>query len=224
MDFLDHLKAVSSKDKNLDWANLCYYWKENEQLSQLSENKSRVVFMGDSITEEWGRLSPDFFQPTHYINRGIGGQTTPQMLLRFKQDVINLNPAIVFILAGTNDIAGNTGPANHEMITNNIFSMVELSICFNIKVVLSSILPVDKYPWADHIKEVPEIILKINQQLKLFSQKHDTLYIDYYSSMVGENLGLKREYTTDGVHLNKKGYDVMSDLVHDVLKKESFAV
>ena len=142
MDFLDHLKAVSSKDKNLDWANLCYYWKENEQLSQLSENKSRVVFMGDSITEEWGRLSPDFFQPTHYINRGIGGQTTPQMLLRFKQDVINLNPAIVFILAGTNDIAGNTGPANQEMITNNIFSMAELSICFNIKVVLSSILPV----------------------------------------------------------------------------------
>ena len=176
--------------------------------------------MGDSITEEWGRLSPDFFQPTHYINRGIGGQTTPQMLLRFKQDVINLNPAIVFILAGTNDIAGNTGPANQEMITNNIFSMAELSICFNIKVVLSSILPVDKYPWADHIKEVPETISKINQQLKLFSQKHDTLYIDYYSSMVGENRGLKKEYTTDGVHLNKEGYDVMSDLVHDVLKKE----
>ena len=171
MDFLDHLKAVSSKDQNLDWANLCYYWKENEQLSQLSKNKSRVVLMGDSITEEWGRLSPDFFQPTHYINRGIGGQTTPQMLLRFKQDVINLNPAIVFILAGTNDIAGNTGPANQEMITNNIFSMAELSICFNIKVVLSSILPVEKYPWADHIKEVPETISKINQQLKLFSQK-----------------------------------------------------
>ena len=222
MDFLDHLKIVSSKDQNLDWANLCYYWKDNELLCQLSENKSRVVFMGDSITEEWGRLSPDFFQPTHYINRGIGGQTTPQMLLRFKQDVINLNPAIVFILAGTNDIAGNTGPANQEMITNNIFSMAELSICFNIKVVLSSILPVDKYPWADHIKEVPETISKINQQLKLFSQKHDTLYIDYYSFMVGENRGLKKEYTTDGVHLNKKGYDVMSSLVQDILKKERF--
>ena len=224
MDFLDHLKVVSSKDQNLDWANLCYYWKENEQLSQLSDNKSRIVFMGDSITEEWGRLSPDFFQPAHYINRGIGGQTTPQMLLRFKQDVINLNPAIVFILAGTNDIAGNTGPANQEMITNNIFSMAELSVCFNIKVVLSSILPVDKYPWADHIIEVPETISKINQQLKSFSQKHNTLYIDYYSSMVGENRGLKKEYTTDGVHLNKKGYDVMSDLVYDVLKKESVNV
>ena len=224
MDFLDHLKIVSSKDQNLDWANLCYYWKENEQLSQLSENKSRVVFMGDSITEEWGRLSPDFFQPTHYINRGIGGQTTPQMLLRFKQDVINLNPAIVFILAGTNDIAGNTGPANQEMITNNIFSMAELSVRFSIKVVLSSILPVDKYPWAENIKEVPETISKINQQLKSFSQEHSIIYLDYYSSMVGENRGLKKEYTTDGVHLNKKGYDVMSDLVHDVLKKESVDV
>ena len=224
MDFLDHLKVVSSKDQNLDWANLCYYWKENEQLNQLPENKRRVVFMGDSITEEWGRLSPDFFQPTHYINRGIGGQTTPQMLLRFKQDVINLNPAIVFILAGTNDIAGNTGPANQEMITNNIFSMAELSMSHNIKVVLSSILPVDKYPWADQVREVPETILKINQQLKLFSQKHNTIYIDYYSSMVGENRGLKKEYTTDGVHLNKEGYEVMSDLVQGVLKKKSFSV
>lgn len=224
MNFLDHLKDASSKDQNLDWPNLCYYWKENEKLSQLPENKSRIVFMGDSITEEWGRLSPGFFQPTHYVNRGIGGQTTPQMLLRFKHDVINLNPAIVFILAGTNDIAGNTGPANQGMITTNIFSMAELSLRFSIKVVLSSILPVDKYPWAENIKEVPETISKINQQLKSFSQEHNIIYLDYYSSMVGENRGLKKEYTTDGVHLNKKGYDVMSDLVHDVLKKESFAV
>ena len=139
--FFRSLKNVSSKDKNLDWANLSYYWEENEQLSQLPENKSRIVFMGDSITEEWGRLSPDFFQPTHYINRGIGGQTTPQMLVRFKQDVINLNPILVFILAGTNDIAGNTGPSNIEMIINNIFSMAELSMSYNIKTVLSSILP-----------------------------------------------------------------------------------
>ena len=224
MDFLNQLKDASSKDQKLDWANLCYYWEKNEQLGEISEHNGRIVFMGDSITEEWGRLSPDFFQPAQYINRGIGGQTTPQMLLRFKQDVINLNPAMVFILAGTNDIAGNTGPANLDMITNNIFSMAELSVSYKIKVVLSSILPVDAYPWADHIKDVPEMILKINQQLKSFSQKHSTIYIDYYSSMVGENLGLKKKYTTDGVHLNKKGYEVMSDLVQEVLKKESFAV
>lgn len=224
MDFLNQLKDASSKDQNLDWANLCYYWEKNEQLGQIFEDNGRIVFMGDSITEEWGRLYPDFFQSNGYINRGIGGQTTPQMLLRFKQDVINLNPDIVLILAGTNDIAGNTGPSNLDMITNNIFSMAELSMSHNIKVVLSSILPVDKYPWAAHIKEVPETILKINQQLKSFSQKHNTLYIDYYYSMVGENRGLKKEFTTDGVHLNKKGYDVMCDLVQGVLKKESFSV
>ena len=223
MDFLKQLKDASSKDQNLDWANLCYYWEKNEQLGQVSENNGRILFMGDSITEEWGRLYPDFFQSNDYINRGIGGQTTPQMLLRFKQDVINLNPAIVFILAGTNDIAGNTGPSNLDMITNNIFSMAELSMSHNIKVVLSSILPVDKYPWADHVKKVPEMILKINQQLKSFSQKHSMIYIDYYSFTVGENRGLKKEYTTDGVHLNKKGYEVMSELVQDVLRKEGLA-
>jgi len=222
VDFLDQLKEVSSKDQDLDWANLCYYWEKNEQLIQSPDSKGRIVFMGDSITEEWGRLSPDFFQSNDYVNRGIGGQTTPQMLLRFKQDVININPAIVFILAGTNDIAGNTGPANLNMITNNIFSMAELSISYNIKVVLSSILPVDRYPWANHIKEVPETISKINQKVKSFSQKHSIIYLDYYSSMLGQNRGLKKDYTTDGVHLNKKGYKVMSDLVQDVIRKESF--
>ena len=223
MDFLNQLKDASSKDQNLDWANLGYYWEKNEQLGQVSKNNGRILFMGDSITEEWGRLYPDFFQSNGYINRGIGGQTTPQMLLRFKQDVINLNPAIVCILAGTNDIAGNTGPSNLDMITNNIFSMAELSMSHNIKVVLSSILPVDKYPWADHVKKVPEMILKINQHLKSFSQKHSMIYIDYYSFTVGENRGLKKKYTTDGVHLNKKGYEVMSELVQDVLRKEGLA-
>ena len=124
-------------------------------------------------------MGKDFYQSFFnlaFINRGIGGQTTPQMLIRFKQDVINLNPHIVFILAGTNDIAGNTGPSNIDMIINNIFSMAELSMSYNIKTVLSSILPVDSYPWADHIKDVPETISTINQELYLFSNKHDIPY------------------------------------------------
>ena len=224
MKFSEKLKDACSKDSNLDWPSLSYYWDKNKDVASLNKEQDRIVFMGDSITEEWARELPDFFQSSSYLNRGIGGQTTPQMLLRFKQDVINLNPTIVFILAGTNDIAGNTGPSNIDMITNNIFSMAELSMNYNIEVVLSSILPVDKYPWADHIREVPETISKINQQLKSFSQKHSIIYIDYYTSMVGENRGLKKEYTLDGVHLNKKGYEVMSDLVQDVLKEESFAV
>ena len=223
MDFLDRLKNASSKEQHLDWANLSYYWQDNEKLIESSEEKDKIIFMGDSITEEWRILSPEFFQPSVFVNRGIGGQTTPQMLLRFKQDVINLNPCIVFILAGTNDIAGNTGPSNIDMITNNIFSMAELGMTYNIKIVLSSILPVYKYPWSDQIKDVPETILTINEKLKSFSIQHDITYLDYYSEMVGDNRGLKKEYTTDGVHLNKNGYDVMCELVKKVLKKEGIA-
>ena len=223
MDFLNQLKNASLKEQHLDWANLSYYWEDNERLIETLGEKDKVIFMGDSITEEWGRLKPEFFQSPIFINRGIGGQTTPQMLLRFKQDVINLKPYVVFILAGTNDIAGNTGPSNIDMIINNIFSMAELSMSYNIKTVLSSILPVDKYPWADHIKNVPETILTINQELKSFSGKNDITYIDYHSLMVSKNLGLKKEYTTDGVHLNKMGYEVMCHLVRGILKKEGLA-
>tara|TARA_B100000123_G_C25727688_1_gene427728 strand:+ start:1124 stop:1798 length:675 start_codon:yes stop_codon:yes gene_type:complete len=223
MDFLNQLKNASLKEQHLDWANLSYYWEDNEKLIETLGEKDKVIFMGDSITEEWGRLKPEFFQSPIFINRGIGGQTTPQMLLRFKQDVINLKPYVVFILAGTNDIAGNTGPSNIDMIINNIFSMAELSMSYNIKTVLSSILPVDKYPWADHIKNVPETILTINQELKSFSGKNDITYIDYHSLMVSKNLGLKKEYTTDGVHLNKMGYEVMCHLVRGILKKEGLA-
>ena len=223
MGFLNQLKNASLKEQHLDWANLSYYWEDNEKLIETLGEKDKVIFMGDSITEEWGRLKPEFFQSPIFINRGIGGQTTPQMLLRFKQDVINLKPYVVFILAGTNDIAGNTGPSNIDMIINNIFSMAELSMSYNIKTVLSSILPVDKYPWADHIKNVPETILTINQELKSFSGKNNITYIDYHSLMVSKNLGLKKEYTTDGVHLNKMGYEVMCHLVRGILKKEGLA-
>ena len=140
MEFLDQLKSAASQEQNLDWANLCYYWENNEKIKNNSESEGRIVFMGDSITEEWGRLYPEFFQSPSFINRGIGGQTPPQMLIRFKQDVINLNPQYVFLLAGTNDIAGNTGPSNIDMITNNIFSMSELCSNRDLKIIISSIV------------------------------------------------------------------------------------
>ena len=224
MEFLDQLKSAASQEQNLDWANLCYYWENNEQLNKNSQSEGRIVFMGDSITEEWGRLYPKFFQSPSMINRGIGGQTTPQMLLRFKQDVINLNPRCVFLLAGTNDIAGNTGPSNIDMITNNIFSMAELSSNHDIKIIISSILPVYKYPWAEHISNVPDTIASINQKIKKFTKTHNIPYIDYYSAMVDEKRGLKNEYTTDGVHLNNIGYGVMSEMVHSLLKNEGLTI
>ena len=224
MEFLDQLKSAASQEQNLDWANLCYYWENNEKIKNNSESEGRIVFMGDSITEEWGRLYPEFFQSPSFINRGIGGQTTPQMLIRFKQDVINLNPQYVFLLAGTNDIAGNTGPSNIDMITNNIFSMAELSSNHDIKIIISSILPVYKYPWAEHISNVPDTIEFLNQKIKKFTKTHNIPYIDYYSAMVDEKRGLKNEYTTDGVHLNKTGYGVMSKMVRNLLKKEGLTI
>ena len=131
--------------KSLDWANLARYKDDNLKVGLLKKDERRVVFMGDSITEEWSNLYPEYFTEKGYINRGIGGQTTPQMLIRFKPDVVDLKPEIVVILAGTNDIAGNTGPSNAKMITDNIFSMAEIAKAYQMKVVLSSILPV--YEW-----------------------------------------------------------------------------
>ena len=218
MIFANRLKEAALKNPHLDWPSLSYYLEENKQLLSSYSSKGRIIFMGDSITEEWGKLYPEFFHNESFINRGIGGQTTPQMLVRFRQDVIGLNPKVVFILAGTNDIAGNTGPSSTEMIANNIFSMAELAINHGIKIILSSVLPVYKYPWAEHIENVPETIKNVNLQLEKFSTANDLLYLDYYSSMVDQRRGLKNEYTTDGVHLNRGGYKVMSNLVYEILK------
>ena len=207
------------ENKNLDWPNLSRYQDENRLVGLPEKGKQRVVFMGDSITEEWSNLYPDYFVTKGYINRGIGGQTTPQMLIRFKPDVIDLDPDIVVILAGTNDIAGNTGPSNVKMITDNIFSMAELARAHQIKVVLSSILPVFEYEWAKEIKDVPATIDSVNDELKKYVNDHGLVYLDYFSSMVDERKGLNKDYTYDGVHPNQDGYILMSSLAEKVLSR-----
>ena len=207
------------ENKNLDWPNLSRYQDENRSVRLPEKGKQRVVFMGDSITEEWSNLYPDYFDTKGYINRGIGGQTTPQMLIRFKPDVIDLEPDIVVILAGTNDIAGNTGPSNVKMITDNIFSMAELARAHQIKVVLSSILPVFEYEWAKEIKDAPATIDSVNDELKKYINDHGLVYLDYFSSMVDERKGLNKDYTYDGVHPNQDGYILMSSLAQKVLSR-----
>lgn len=204
-------------DINLDWPNLARYRLENKNLVASSGIQKRVVFMGDSITEGWSNLYPKYFGERSYINRGISGQTTPQMLIRFKPDVIDLDPFAVVILAGTNDIAGNTGPSSVKMITDNIFSMSQLAKAHGIEVVISSILPVYEYEWAKEIKDVPSTILTLNDNLKKFAKSNEMEYLDYYSEMVNERGGLIEEYTPDGVHPNSKGYEVMSILAEKVL-------
>ena len=201
-----------------DWANLNRYGAENTKLGLPSLSENRIVFMGNSITEGWGQLSPNFFSGKPYINRGISGQTTPQMLLRFRADVINLKPVVVVILAGTNDIAGNTGPSTLEMIMDNIISMSELAKANGIKVVLCSVIPAFDYPWKPGLNPDKKIG-ELNEIIKNYADSHGIIYLDYYLSMVDEKKGLKDEYTYDGVHPNKAGYKVMEPLVEQAILK-----
>ncbi len=199
-----------------DWANLQRFKDENSKLVAPVYGEYRVVFMGNSITEGWGNLSPEFFKGKPYVNRGISGQTTPQMLIRFRPDVINLKPAVVVILAGTNDIAGNTGPSTLEMIAENIFSMAELAKANGIKVVLCSVLPAFDYPWKPGL-EPAEKIVTLNGMIKAYAAINDIVYLDYFSAMANKQKGLMAEFTFDGVHPNKAGYMMMGPLAEKAI-------
>lgn len=194
-----------------DWANLNQFKAENDSIRLPNDNENRVVFMGNSITQGWSDFVPEFFANKPYIERGISGQTTPQMLLRFRQDVINLKPKVVVILAGTNDIAGNTGPMTLEMILDNLISMSELAIINNIKVILSSVIPAFDYPWSPGLNP-NEKIPALNKLIKTYAAENDIYYLDYFSAMSDSKNGLISEFTYDGVHPNKKGYEVMAPL------------
>lgn len=201
-----------------DWANLKRYQAENAELKMPLKGEKRVVFMGNSITQGWKEKHPDFFTQNPYIDRGISGQTTPQMLIRFRQDVIALQPKVVVILAGTNDIAGNTGPSTLEMIVDNIASMAEIAAANKIKVVLCSVLPAYDYPWRKGME--PNIrIPKLNEMIKAYATRKGFVYLDYFSAMNDGNNGMKAEYTTDGVHCSSKGYDLMESMVQPAIQK-----
>ena len=202
-----------------DWANLNYYRKANTLLENPAENEDRIVFMGNSITEFWKTIHPDFFGGKTYINRGIGGQTTSQMLLRFRADVINLHPKVVVFLGGTNDIAGNTGDVTLDMIEDNIFSMIELARANDISVVLCSVLPVFEYPWSPG-KEPAEKIIELNKALRFYAETHDITFVDFHSPMKDERNGLRLELGEDGVHPNVSGYLIMEPLVEEAISKE----
>jgi len=204
--------------KAQDWPNLNKYKADNTLLENPQPNEDRIVFMGNSITEGWLQLDSTFFNHKNYINRGIGGQTTPQMLLRFRADVINLKPKVVVILAGTNDIAGNTGPMSLEMIMDNMISMCELAKSNNIKVVLSSVLPAYDYPWRKGLKP-NEKIPALNNLLKAYADENGLVYLDYFSAMVDDKNGLQEKLTYDGVHPNKEGYQFMAPMAEAAIKK-----
>ena len=203
-----------------DWAHLKKFEKDNEQLKKIDE-PNRVVFMGNSITEGWSNFDKDFFINNPFVNRGISGQTTPQMLIRFRPDVVNLNPKAVVILAGINDIAGNTGPISLENTAENIISMAEIAMANKIKVYICSTLPAIDFPWSPGLEPGPKVI-KLNTILKDYCIKNNIIYVDYFSSMSDDKGGLKvPEYTTadDLVHPNLAGYKVMEKIILSSLEK-----
>lgn len=204
---------------NEDWANLKKYNEANKKLKAPSEKENRVVFMGNSITEHWTRDHGIFFENNpSYINRGISGQTSSQMLLRFRPDVIALKPKVVVISAGTNDIAGNRGYISMGRIAGNIFSMVELAKANDVKVILASVLPASSYSWSASIEPVDKII-ELNKLIKTYAEKNKIIYLDYYTQMVNANKGLKKELGRDTVHPNADGYDIMEPLVKNAIAK-----
>lgn len=199
-----------------DWANLNRYKEENLKIGLPADNENRVVFIGNSITQGWIEVNPNFFIGKSYINRGISGQTTPQMLVRFRSDVVNLKPKVVVILAGTNDIAGNTGPSTLEMIEDNIASMVEIANANNIKVVLCSILPAYDYPWKTGLEPAQKIV-DLNKWIKEYAVKNKIIYVDYFAPIADQRNGMKKAYSEDGVHPNLAGYKVMEPIVENAI-------
>jgi lysophospholipase L1-like esterase len=204
------LNAANRQRAATDWAALCRYAAENARASTATP-PPRVVFMGDSITENWVIGDPELFTGG-VVGRGIGGQTSPQMLLRFRADVVALRPRLVHILAGTNDVAGNTGPTSREQFEHNVMSMVEIAKANGIAVILGSIPPAASFTWRPEVEPVP-IIAQLNEWLRGYAAREDIEFLDYYAVLVGSSGELKADLSNDGVHPNRRGYAVMRDLV-----------
>jgi lysophospholipase L1-like esterase/acetyl esterase/lipase len=216
-------EQIASFQRN-DWAYLNRYAEDNKKLPAPKPNENRVVFLGNSITEGWVRSQPDFFAKGNYIGRGISGQTSPQALLRFRPDVVDLKPKVVVINIGINDIAENTGPYNPDFTMGNIASMVEIAKANQIKVVLASVHPAFEFPWRKEVTDVPNKIIQLNERLKAYAQQNGLVYLDYHSAMKDSRNGMSPETAGDGVHPTLAGYQIMAPLAEkaivEALKKK----
>jgi lysophospholipase L1-like esterase len=220
-------KLAGAQKTLQDWPNIARYHDANASVQAPAKTEKRVVFMGDSITDGWQQPQyGGFFPGKPYIDRGISGQTTPQMLIRFQPDVIALHPQVVVILAGTNDLAGNTGPMTLDQIEANFVSMSELAHANKIRVVLASVLPVSNYghdrdgkPVDMRIKREPAKIIELNAWLKKYAAEHGDIYLDYFSATVDEHGLLKAEISDDGLHPNAKGYAIMGPLAEQSIQQ-----
>jgi lysophospholipase L1-like esterase len=212
--FMMHFQDLKAQD----WANFKEFKMANQELPPLEEGAERVVFMGNSITIGWLTTHPEFFEGKPYVNRGISGQTTPQMLVRFRSDVVHIDATAVVILAGTNDVAGNTGPTTLEQIADNIKSMTEIARANGVKVILCSVLPAYDYPWRPGLE--PNIkIPKLNALINNYADQNEVFYLDYFSALNNGKNGIDKQYSYDGVHLTLEGYQVLEPLLEEALKK-----
>ena len=200
-----------------DWAQLKQYREENRRLPAPSTARPRVIFLGDSLTQSWD-LAGLRLERVEVLNRGISGQTTPQMLVRFRQDVVGLKPAVVHILAATNDLAGNTGPTTLEAIEDNLSSMVEIAQASHIRVVLGSVLPALDYPWRPGLQPAPRIVA-LNDWMRAYARQHRLVYADYYCALRDSQGGFKSELADDGVHPNRAGYAVMDPIARQAVRQ-----
>ena len=210
-------QVLGMQQKLADWPGLGRYRDDNATLPP--PEPGRVVFFGDSITDAWGRHDNTIFFPGKpYVNRGIGGQTTPQMVLRFQQDVVALKPAVVLILAGTNDLAGNTGLSTVPMIEDNFRSMVAIAKANGIRVILASVLPVSEYPWRPGLHPAGKI-RDVNVWLKGYAAQTGCVYLDYYAALADKDGGMKPGTSKDGVHPTPAGYAVMAPLAQRAIEE-----
>lgn len=216
-DAMVNYRRTLAARTQLDWANLCTYRAANDSAISGTADTARIVFMGDSITENWLRADDAFFTRNEFINRGIGGQTTSQMLLRFRADVIALQPRVVHILAGTNDIAGNTGPTTLRAIQENIESMVELALANNIAVIIGTVLPATKFSWRPELQPA-EQIHQLNEWLRAYTTRAHIQLVDYESALLDSDGGLKANLSHDGVHPHKAGYAIMAPLAREAIQ------
>ena len=212
-------EVAAMQEKLQDWPNLARYREENAALPAPRAGEKRVVFLGDSLTDSWGRREGSFFPGKPYVNRGISGQTTPQMVLRFQQDVVRLKPAAVVILAGTNDLANNTGPISDEAIEDNFRAMVAMAKAAHIRVVLSSILPADRFPWHPGIAPADRIGT-LNTWLEAYAAAEKLGYLNYFPALVNTTRGMREELAVDkAVHPNAAGYALMMPLAEAAIAK-----
>ncbi|WP_316850458.1 GDSL-type esterase/lipase family protein [Pedobacter agri] len=212
-------ESVQKEDFSDDWAALSKYQKENDSLGAPNKGEKRVVFLGSSIFEFWKQKDPQYFNNGSYLDRGISGQISPQLLIRFRQDVLNLKPKAVIILAGSNDLAGNKGHVSNETVMNNIKSMAELARKNRIKVILCKYLPIYEYPWNKNLKGVADQIISLNNEIVSYAKANRFVILDYWTPLVDERNGQKAAYTTDGVHPNLAGYKVMENVTEEAIDK-----